>query len=283
MNNNHNADGALLFVFDNDKFQYSKLAELCSLLVKKHLHLPVHVVTDDPDIGEKFDSHTLCNINQNRQRRAFRFGESSDTIVATWNNAGREQSYDLSPFSGKTLVLDVDYLVMSNRLSVLLNTNADFCCFDSVHDVTGNNSLDSNLMVSFNNIYMKWATVMVFSKTLESRMIFESWKYVKEYYQYYSRLFGFDPIPYRNDYSLSIAMQLISGYFGRNHNIPWKMPTINTSYEITDVITDTGTVKIKNSDKSLTYVKNTDLHVMNKVNLASETVYNGLWNYGLSK
>jgi len=243
--------GVIMFAHQNGSIDYEKLARLNEKLVKKFLDVPVHIVT-----GE----------HKTENSRTFRFADTD--IRVPWHNTTRMNVYDLSPFD-QTLLLDVDYFIMSDNLNFVWDTPSDFLCPNKAYDVTGTGSFDNDKMLSFNSFAMRWCTCVYFTKSPFAEQVFKMMAEIKDNYLYYSHLFNFKPSPYRNDFALSIALQVLSGYQDQSHHFHFPLASLSTDEIIQEVRSD-GTIKFMYDDytnghrKGVGTVKGLDLHIMNK-------------------
>lgn len=117
---------------------------------------------------------------------------------------------------------------------------------------------------------MAWATVMKFTKSDISEMIFDTIQMVQNNYGHYAALFGFSSAPYRNDFALSIALSLASGHrLTADYSTPFCLLNVSPGDEVRCIDTDTYEVRynctVNNESKPFRIVlKNQDLHVMSK-------------------
>ena len=248
-------NGVLLFAYDNESIKYTELAKLCALLVRKHLpNTGVTLVTDN-SIDGPFDDVIIVEPG-NSNRRTFRI-PNGETEEVTWHNKTRPQAYDLTPYD-KTLLLDVDYLMFNNSLQWLFQSDKELLCHNTVYDITGKESLIDEKMLHWSSIPMLWATVIYFTKNDTAREFFNLVKLVQDNYQYYYNLYNFKSGPYRNDYAISIAYNLLS----LEHYIIDPLFTLPSQFTLEDVRED-GTL-VHNADGEVSYIRNTNVHVMNK-------------------
>lgn len=253
--------GALLYAFDCE-ICYTKLAVGCARRIQKYLNIPVSLVTDSEVNDSVFDHVILLDKKETSNRRWW-----SDTNTTTsWKNFSRSTAFDLSPY-GKTLLVDVDYLVNSNNLLQVLNATNPLYAHRSVRSV----HLPGvrNQKFGTKNTDMWWATVVVFDKSNFSKDVFTIWKMVENNYKYYADFFGFNVQQFRNDHALSIALLIANGGIIPDWcNIPW--PLVNADPEVT-VTKDFNEYKIyytaiNQGQKKYKRIeiKNQDLHVMGK-------------------
>lgn len=261
--------GVLIFAFctKNSKINYLDIASISSRLVKKFLRLPITVVTNvkiekipyvDNIINVENDTHQIRTMNGYNK-----------TFDINWNNSNRFDAYKLSPYN-QTLLIDADYLIFDNTLLKLFDSNLEFACFDTAHDITNSGRLEGDSTVGENSINMQWATAIYFTKSKLSESIFSMMEIINKNYFYYSQLYNFKNNLYRNDFSLSIALQACTGYSNKNFNkIPGKLLTASTDVTITEIRSINGNIEIifewvNQNQKKITKINNASIHIMNK-------------------
>jgi hypothetical protein len=248
-------NGVLLFAYDNESVKYTELAKLCALLVRKHLpNTGVTLVTDNLIEGP-FDDVIILEAGDSNHR-TFRT-PNGGTEEVTWHNKTRPQAYDLTPYE-KTLLLDVDYLMFNNSLQWLFQSDKELICHNIAYDITDKDSFIDDKLLHWSSIPMLWATVLYFTKNDTAREFFNLVKLVQDNYQYYYNLYNFKMGPYRNDYAISIAYNLLN----LEHYLLDPLFTLPSQYSI-DTVREDGVVTYMFDDK-VSYVKNTNIHVMNK-------------------
>lgn len=254
--------GVLLFAYDNETIKYTQLAIVCALLVRKHLPgTGIALVTNNPVEGP-FDD--IIHVDPgNSGKRTFR-NPGGEVEELTWHNKTRPLAYDLSPFE-KTLLIDVDYLMFNDSLKGIFETDESIVCHKEAYDITGKDSFIDDKLLHWSSIPMLWATVMYFTKGETAKAFFDLVKMIQENYMYYYNLYNFRKGPYRNDYAISIAYNLLSldSYFGN------KLLTLPSQYSLTDVRED-GTV-VYEFDNEVAFSSNANLHVMNKHSIIEHT------------
>jgi hypothetical protein len=256
--------GAILFAFNSPKYDYYAMAEHTAKRINHFLNLPVTLVTDEESLvsssGYKFDKVVTVKADKDNIRDGM-----------PWINKGRYQAYELSPYD-ETLLLDVDYVVNSDRLIKCFDLYEDFCCHDNtafyMHPKVSQELLSS---YSYKTL---WATAVVFKKTERAKQIFECLKMVQENYTHYANIHQFISNVYRNDYALTLALRIVNGHTVLPGDIiPWNLLHVgkNTSvYANTDDEFNTEyTVLFDNWQKGkirkeYITIKDTDFHVMNK-------------------
>lgn len=220
--------GALIFAFNNEKTDYVKMATWSAERIRRHLSIPVAIVTDatDNELHQRFE-HV---INVAAQTGGSRYFEDYADIVS-WHNAGRTDAYSLSPFD-QTLVLDSDYVVSSDQLQRVLNAPQDFLAHRTAFNVArpSETFLDS---FGSHKFPMWWATVMMFRKSPTAQYIFDAMEMIKTNWQHYRDLYGIAEKNYRNDYALSIALGIVSGHTLKVDSIPWPLFSVTPDTELT--------------------------------------------------
>lgn len=257
------SNGVVMFA-RNSKLNYMRIAQHNCKLIKKHLQLPVAVITDTKTRNESdtemFD-YVIMDDTECSNIRTFFLKDSN--LRTPWLNGSRSDAYDLTPFD-RTLLLDADYLIMSDNYKKLFDIDVDFCCHYDVLDVTGQNLYKTDERLSVYTIPMVWATAVVFNKCEFADNIFAMMKLVKEHWDYYSALYQFDRRVFRNDFALSIALHVLGGYGTEAYPIPWRLPTLTSRAEIVEY-TERGIKYVYEKDER-NYVGriNQDIHIMNK-------------------
>jgi hypothetical protein len=111
--------GVILFAFNSPKYNYYDMAKHTARRVEHFLKLPVTLVTDDDsmpaDEYELWDKVVKITPDKNNFRD-----------WGMWINKGRYMAYELSSYD-ETLLLDVDYIINSDKLLTLFDIDTDFC------------------------------------------------------------------------------------------------------------------------------------------------------------
>jgi len=250
--------GALIFAFDSE-ISYTRLAVECASRVKKHLDIPVTLVTDKHIDTDVFDQQIIVERGADTNRRFFIDRQSS----TTWYNFGRYRALELSPYT-RTLLVDSDYMINNDALLPFLTSSQPFLCHRSVQSVHHAKSRIEKFGTK--NTHMWWATVVVFDKSTSfTQDVFTVWKMVEENYKHYAELFGFNVKQFRNDYALSIALLLCNGNLHPTQcEIPWPLLNVDTDVKVS-YMDNTWWIEYKEKNKNKKIcVKNNDLHVMCK-------------------
>ena len=241
--------GVLLFCFDTADVMYHKILERCVELIKKNLQLQITVVTNYDTFKQ---IKPLGFIN-------YKFVEpelGNTKLGKEWRNVDRHLAYELSPYD-ITMVMDIDYLPFTDNLRQFLDTDYDFLIPKHVHDLTGRNTFDQR---RWSMIDMVWATVFVFRKGKKAKRIFDTLKYVKQYYHYFNEMYRIYDKSFRNDYAFAIALQQANGFLDFD-TLPITLSTLPPDCEVVK-ISDTG-IAWKYQDQ-INYTTDQDVHILNK-------------------
>lgn len=256
--------GALLFAFNSPKVDYYAMAEYTAKRINHFLKIPVTIVTDEGSIPKyssyEFDKVVISQPDTNNYFRG-----------DVWINKGRFQAYQYSPYD-ETLLLDVDYMVNSDRLLKVFDLMKDYVCHENIAQLMIPKGGQEKL--SQNSFPALWATVLGFRKTEKSEQLFACMKMIQKNYRHYANLYGFNPDVYRNDFALTIAHRIINGHYYDNTNIlPWNLMHVwlktnlyverkskyNTKYTV--IYDNHKNNKVR---KEYITIKDMDFHVINK-------------------
>mgnify|MGYP000583075055 CR=1 FL=1 len=257
--------GCLIVAFNNKDIDYVKLANYSVKNIQRHLGVSTTLITDqEVKFKHNFDQIIIVD-KPNSSPRNFR---DLDKAV-NWINFNRYQAFDFTPYD-QTILLDADYIVASNQLSILFKLDRSFLCHRHSYDIA---SLNPTLPNTFGlyKMPMDWATVIYFKKDKVAENIFNTIKMVQDNYSHYALLYNFNNRPFRNDYALSIALNINNGHFNNinDYYIPWDLVYVDPRHDIKRMDSDTYQVNYSRevNKKSMLYrviVKDQDLHVMGK-------------------
>ena len=258
--------GALIFAFNNEQTDYVALARWCAENIRRHLDIPTAIVTD-LDAGDPRVSGFDRVITANATSGGKRYFEDYQASV-TWHNAGRTDAFDLSPWQ-QTLVLDADYVVASNQLKTLLDSDQEFLAHASAYDITGSSDfVDLNHYGEY-RMPMSWATVMMFRKCEHAELIFDCMKMVKANWNHYKQLYKIPSPTYRNDHALSIALNLVNGQTLQHPAIAWDLASVVPEHAVTKLAQDCYKISYRDRDNRPRWIsiRNQDFHAMGKLHL----------------
>jgi hypothetical protein len=173
----------------------------------------------------------------------------------------------LSPYD-ETLLLDTDYLVLDSSLLKLFHQQFDYKLMYQMQTPQG----ISNEEMGPSSLPLIWATVVLFRKTVRTRLFFDLVKRIQQNYNYFKVLYSMRDSNYRNDHSFSIANIILNGYALDQHtSIPWPMLTIKEDVKSLNI--ENSLLVIKNYANAIVTAKQ-DLHIMDKDYLLSEQFIN---------
>jgi hypothetical protein len=237
--------GVLIFALNNEQIDYVSLAEWSAKNIQRHLGLPTKIITQ--------------NDVETNNTRYF-----DDVGTVTWHNQTRMDAYKLSPWE-QTLVLDADYVVASDQLKIVLNCQQNFMCHRWAYDVTGMQTFDDLNYFGRYRMPMWWATVMMFRRSRQAEIIFESMRMIKDNWSHYRNLYANSRSTYRNDHALSIALNIENGHTLQTTDIPWNLATVVPGHKVSCVATDHYRIDFTTPDgKSKWITLQQDFHAMGK-------------------
>jgi hypothetical protein len=115
--------GILVFAFNNSHIDYISQAIEIAKRAKRHLNLPVTIVTDTEVQSLVFDKVILYNL-KSQNIKQYHNGSLSNKGL-TFKNDARIAAYDLSPYD-ETLVVDTDFLIADDKLKLCFEQKNDF-------------------------------------------------------------------------------------------------------------------------------------------------------------
>jgi hypothetical protein len=174
--------GALIFAYNNGVTDYVRMAAWTAKNIRRHLGIPVAVVTDQPT-AYNFDKVVLCEATSTNERW---FDDYAARVP--WHNANRVNAYELSPWD-TTLVIDADYVVASDQLKVLFECDQEFLAHRWATDITGQDNFESLNYFGHCRMPMWWATVMMFRRSTQARLIFETMHMIKNNWSHYRHIY----------------------------------------------------------------------------------------------
>jgi hypothetical protein len=247
--------GVVLVAHNNADTNYVEMATYTAKRVNDFLKLPVTLVTDSTSViteTDVFEKIILTDANTSNSRKK-----------SIWINKGRFKVFELSPYN-ETIVIDVDYMINSNKLNQLFEFDNDFMCHKNTFWLMDRTVEQEKL--SKKSMQSLWATVIKFKKTSRTEQIFNMIEMVESNYLHYSNIYGFIPSPYRNDYALTIALKTVNGHLERlDDYIPWPLVHVNSEIGIERISnTSYNLYKSENNKKWYMQVSDYDFHMLNK-------------------
>lgn len=259
--------GALLFAFNNESIDYVAMAAWSADRIHRHLDLPVCLVTDKIVADPVFDRVIIIDRSPSDHTRSF--DDISQPV--TWYNQDRVCAMDLSPWD-RTLVLDVDYVVASDRLRDVLHLDRDFLCHQLAYDLAGSTGrLDGLNSFGASGMPMAWATVMFFRRSALAQHIFDCMRMIRDNWTHYRDLFKLGRSAYRNDYALAISLGIVHGHWPRRDYLPFSLATVLPSHGLDQIQPDQFRVEWRDQQQRSRWidVKHIDFHAMCKGQLGT--------------
>jgi hypothetical protein len=258
--------GFVIFAYNSDQLDYLSLAAWSAQNIHRHLDLPVCVITDSDHIPDRYEFDQV--IQAPRSGTGSRYFADLDATVP-WYNGNRSDAYALSPWD-QTLVLDADYVVVSDQLKCLFDADQDFLAHQQAYDVTEKDNFDElNCFGRYHNP-MSWATVMLFRRSQQAELIFDTMQMIRHNWDHYRNLFGIVQSNYRNDFALSIALSTVNGHVSNQPTIPWRLATVTHEHRLSQIGPDHYRVDWLTADSKPHWINVTqDFHAMGKQQLGA--------------
>jgi hypothetical protein len=257
--------GVLIFAFNNEHIDYLAMANWSAQNIRRHLRLPVAVVTDRTVPAHyRFEQIVPAVATGNHTRN---FDDLPESV--TWYNGNRVDAYNLSPWA-ETLVLDADYVVATDQLKIIVNCNQDFLAHKTAYDVCGDPSFNEHNTFGQYHMPMWWATVMWFRRSQQAQLIFETMQMIRDNWDHYKALYNMGRTVYRNDFALSIALGTVNGHTLDHAYIPWNLATVTHNQKLTQLDQDRYRVDFVAPDGKPKWIQLAqDFHAMGKGQLGA--------------
>ena len=234
--------GILALASNTAECDYQTIAARTMHLASHRLGLPCTVI--DP------------KVHSNNQRYSVDHGK-----FVPWKNHGRYLAYDLSPYD-ETLVLDVDYIVMSTDVLGIFEglTSYRIAQRQSCIDAT----LDHNM--NAHGLRTRWATVFAFVRSPRSAAFFDLVRRIQENYDHYCSIFGSNDRTFRNDHAFAMADIILNGYAQTSTPQTWSFTAVTKP--LLSLARQGDCVIARQADQAYV-LGSTDLHVLCKDYLQS--------------
>ena len=268
--------GILIFAHNSRDVDYALMSLVSAKFAKANLQVPVSLVVDKFTV-EWMQTSNIYNLSQEifdkiieiekpvtQNTRVLHDGYTSKTVPFV--NSNRASVWDLTPYD-RTLLIDSDFLIMSNRLNEYWGVDSDVMLSPAMKDVRGDRKGILDSWVSETGIPLYWATTVMFTKNNESKIFFDLVDVIRTNYNYFADLFRFNPKQYRNDISFSIAKHMLNGFENRGEDLPPILTLLDK-----DLIhsIDENQLRVYLNDSMsedhvvIASIKDLDVHVMNK-------------------
>jgi len=276
--------GFLMFAHNNEEIDYLKLAAINAKLIKHNCGISdVTVVTNQHSyeytsktLGEDFLTDCISNFvfvekDKNFKRANIRLYKDTSHTAKTlpFYNLDRCDAYDLSPYD-ETIVLDADYLILSDSLNSCWGHDNEFMMNWDYQDIMTERNDPTLKRLHPTGITMYWATVVYFKKCNFAKQFFDTVRHVRDNRDFYQDVYKWPGTLYRNDYSFSVAAHMLGGFIEKG--IPQlPIPKLYKTFDTDDVhsVAENEIVFYLEKPKALgdfmlTRWKNIDIHIMNK-------------------
>ena len=214
--------GICVFAYNNPELDYIKFATIVSQYVKRNMqNNKVCLITDDgtvnwmeqsidkQTIDECFDYIITSDIEHESNPRVHHDSPWTE-FNSQFKNSNKHKVFEYTPFE-KTLLIDVDYLIMNNFYDYLFDTDISIGLHKNAEYIGGELPYFSEMLLNSSGIHHWWSTVVYFDQSQESKLFFDIWSHVRDNYEYYSLLYQFPKYLYRTDFCVSIACHLMNG------------------------------------------------------------------------
>jgi len=195
--------GAVIFAMGQDQIDYVAMARWSAQRVQRWLGLPTTLITDQSVDADQFDR--VIHISRSHPESQRWFDDIGHRVG--WHNQDRCDAFDLSPYD-RTVLLDADYVVASDQLRPLIDHDR-FWCFRHATALGPEPNFDT---FGRHRYPMFWATVMIFGRDLQTKLLFDSMRMIRDNWQHYRDLYHIDSALFRNDFALSMALPLVNGH-----------------------------------------------------------------------
>lgn len=252
--------GVVIFAFDSGSVSYTNMAAWSARRIQQHLGLPVSLVTDSGTANLDVFDHV---IYQESRTNGSRNGNQ-------WKNLDRCLAYHVSPYE-QTLLLDADYVVCSDQLKVLFDSQQDILSMRWAHDASNRQDYKDLNYFGKHQMPSAWATVMYWRRSKAAELIFDMMSMVQQNWQHYKDIYGITERRFRNDYALAIASNTVTGHLGSWPEIPWQMTTVAEDCDLEMIDQDTFLIKYLDSQNRPRKARlhQQDFHAMNKQQLGA--------------
>lgn len=269
--------GVVIYAHNNRKIDYALMSLISGGLAKKHLQVPVSLITDTSTVDWMKESNIYKKSQEvfeqiiitdrpvtDNQRRLY---DGSINDVVPFVNSNRCSVWNLTPYD-KTLLIDSDFLIFSNSLAEFWEVDQDVMIGSAINDIYDQKRLGyHDRYISDTGLKLYWATTVMFTKNQNSKFFFDTVTHVKDNYRFYADLYRFDNRQYRNDISFSVAKHIFDGFETSDQQM---LPPVLTALD-RDMLVDIQNNKLTflvnhnlNNEYCAASLKNIDIHIMNK-------------------
>ncbi len=269
--------GILIYAHNNRSVDYALMAIISGGLAKKNLNVPASLVTDPSTVewmrtsgslntaSQIFENIIIVSRPETDNQRRLHDGDTDNYVP--FINSNRDSAWDLTPYD-RTLLIDSDFLIMSDHLSKYWEVEDDLLIGESNNDIYDNARLGYlDKYISEVGVKLYWATTVMFTKNENTKLFFDTVNFIKENYKHYADIFRFDDRQFRNDIAFSIAKHILDGY---EESLSGRLPPVLTTLD-KDILCDVKENKLQflinhrlDNNFCAATVSNLDIHIMNK-------------------
>ncbi len=275
--------GIVIIAHNNRDIDYSLMSIISGGLAKKHLNLPVSLITDQSTVDWMKTSDTFDKASQVFENikiidrpvsdNTRRLNDGQEFKTVPFLNSTRSKVWDLTPYD-ETLLIDSDYLIFSDLLNQYWHLADNVLIGKAMNDVQGQRIGFLDKTVSDVGVHLYWATTVMFKKNKESKLFFDLVKQVEEHYDVFADLYRFSSKQFRNDIAFSVAKHILDGF---ETTLTQSLPDILTVQD-TDLLCEVRDSRlyfiINDGNNPDVYIpcsiKDMDVHFMNKQNIVRQ-------------
>lgn len=261
------SQGFLLFAHDNPRVDYGVLAAWTAYRIHKWLDKPVSLAADVATVNNMvragvdlslFDRIITSNGSTSQVKRYH-----DDLVV--FQNFDRSQAWELTPYD-ETIVIDTDVVIQSSMLNKLWGSAHSMIACQKSRHVLGHPHTEFDYISQIGAKFF-WATEFYFRKNDESKLFFDTCKWIKENYWWHAKINEFDARLMRNDFLWSLTIHLLGGPDNSDWMpiMPWTLPYSMDKGMILEV--KENSIVLGHESQQLCRVTGKDVHVMNKIDL----------------
>jgi len=259
--------GVLLFAHNNSTVDYVKQANFCAGQIKKHLNLPVCLITSDKFNEDHNNFNHVKVVPKPNTQQIKTYNNVNEKHKDFWNNTSRPDAYSLTPYD-ETIVMDTDYIVNNANLNKVFESNEDFLInYKAQHIDFESRYTEEMKYVSDVGIEMCWATVFYFKKTERTKKLFQLINHIKNEWEFYRFAYQIGNKVYRNDFAFAIAIHMMNNF----NKIAWPKQLPSKLFYVTD---KDSIDSFENNKWTFTFERGTqcqitdmNIHIMNKIGL----------------
>jgi len=272
--------GVCFFAYNNEAIDYIELAILAAAQAKKHLDLPITVITDagtynwlkqKPDgvaQAKKFIDNIIITEEDLKLNHRKHWDSPWSSFNAPFFNSNKHKIWEYSPYE-QTLLLDIDYMIRSDSLLQSFS-HEGVCMFDEALDLRSDKPGSRERYLFDGGIPMWWSTVVYFDRTSTSKLFFDTWAHVADNYEFYQYLYNFPGRLFRTDYCVSIAVHILNGMTTGDsiNNFPGALLNMDQKDDIVEIRENDWIMLSNDKQKQwqniVVKVTDQDIHCMNK-------------------